>query len=549
MVQGSDASGQPTKPPSDPMFGAPAELLAAIVASSDDAIVSKNLDGIVLSWNRGAEQIFGYSAAEMIGQRIDRIFPPDRLEEEPRILERLKRGERVDHFETIRRRKDGRLIEVSVTISPIHSRDGKIVGASKIARDITAIKRVLRERDAALAAERDARLEAERVSRMKDEFLATLSHELRTPLNAILGWAQVLHSGGSNREEIEEGLATILRNARAQAQLVDDLLDMSRIVAGKLRLEVTRVDLAEVVAESIETVRPAARAKNIQIATHIDATVAVVTGDPNRLQQVVWNLLSNAVKFTPKSGKVDVRLRRIDSRIEITVTDTGQGIEPDFLPSLFTRFSQADASTTRAHRGLGLGLAIVRHLVELHGGTVRGSSEGPGTGATFTVSLPVTPIIDPLETPVPADRAAGSTARPFAADLAGIHVLVIDDEPDARALIKVVLERNGAKVTTASTAQSGLEALQRDRPHVILSDIGMPGMDGFAFIAELRRLPAQQGGSTPAVALTAFARGEDRRRALDAGFQMHVPKPIESPELLAVVAGMARLGRGPGEVM
>jgi PAS domain S-box-containing protein len=512
----------------------------AIVASSDDAIVGKDLNGVVESWNTAAEKIFGYTAEEMIGRPITAIIPPDRQDEEPHILDRLKRGERVDHFETVRVRKDGRKIDVSVTISPIKDPTGRVIGASKIARDITDLKRIMREREHMLESEQAARREAERISRAKDEFLATLSHELRTPLNAILGWAQVLRTDPSNPEDLLQGLETIERNARVQTQLIEDLLDMSRIISGKIRLDVQDVDLTSVITSAIGSIRPAADAKAIHIQQVMDPYAGPVAGDPNRLQQVLWNLLTNAVKFTPKGGHVRVVLKRVDSHLEITVSDTGQGIHPDFLPHLFARFSQQDTSTTRRHGGLGIGLAIVRHLVELHGGTIRASSGGPGQGATFSVSLPLSVLTDrpTRQEPAGAESTPADVPR-LVVDLSGVRALVVDDEADARALVKRVLESNRALVLTAASADEAIEVMQRESLDVLLSDIGMPEHDGYELLRRVRSLPASQGGAIPAVALTAFARSEDRRRALMAGFQLHVSKPVEPAELLAVVANLS----------
>jgi PAS domain S-box-containing protein len=379
--------------------------LAAIVDSSDDAIVSKTLDGIIRSWNAGARRIFGYTAEEAIGRPVLMLLPDDRKEEEAAILARLRAGERVDHFESVRVTKDGMHIDVSLTISPVRDSEGKIIGASKVARDISrqkqserdleAAKKMAeaanREKDALLESERFARAEVERASRMKDEFLANLSHELRTPLSAILGWAQILRNSPS-QDDIEQGVQTIERNARAQVQIVDDLLDMSRITSGKIRLEVQRLDIAMVVRAAVETVKPVAETKGIRVQTVLDAFAGPVSGDPNRLQQVFWNLLTNAIKFTPKGGRVQVLLERVNSHLEVSVIDTGEGIVTEFLPYVFDRFRQADAGTNRRHAGLGLGLAIVKQLVELHGGTVRVKSGGPGSGSTFTVTLPLTVV-------------------------------------------------------------------------------------------------------------------------------------------------------------
>jgi PAS domain S-box-containing protein len=524
--------------------------LAAIVATSDDAIVSKDLNGVIQSWNKSAERIFGYTAEEIIGKPIMILLPPDRHNEEIQILERLRRGERVDHFETERIRKDGKRIHISVTISPIQNSAGQIVGASKIARDITAFKQLIKEREELLQSEQAARVEAERSSRMKDEFLAMLSHELRTPLNAIMGWAQLLNSQTPSPEDLIEGLQTIQRNAEAQNQLVDELLDMSRIITGKIRLDVQRLDLSSVISNSIESIRPAAEAKSIRLIKILDPKAGPIMGDPSRLQQVVWNLLTNAVKFTPRGGHVQVFLQRIDSHIEITISDTGQGIRPDFIPQLFTRFAQSDAVTIRRHGGLGLGLAIVRHLIELHGGTVRASSAGEGKGATFVVALPLTVAHEQPVEPQGVHPAARKSSMQYHVDLSGVKVLVVDDEPDARRLLTRVLEASHAQVISAESAQQGFDLLRQHRPHIVLSDIGMPEQDGYHFIRIVRSLSSQEGGDTPAVALTAFARSEDRQRALLAGYHMHLPKPVEAPELLAVVAslsGVSRRGFNPAD--
>jgi PAS domain S-box-containing protein len=526
--------------------------LAAVVESSDDAIISKTLEGIIMTWNKGAERLFGYTAAEAVGKPITILIPPDRLSEETVILSRLRRGERIEHYETIRMRKDGVHLDVSLVVSPVKDATGRIVGASKIARDITERKRAAVERERLLAAERAAREDAERVSMMKDEFLATLSHELRTPLNAILGWAHLLSSGegSGGPEDLKQGLEIIARNARAQSQLVEDLLDMSRIVSGNVRLDVRWADLVAVIGAAVESVMPSAEAKGIRLVKILDPSAESLYGDPARLQQVVWNLLTNAVKFTPRGGKVEVLLSRVNSHIEIRVNDTGLGIAPEFLPHVFERFRQADSSSTRRYGGLGLGLAIVKQLVELHGGSVRAQSEGEGRGSTFVVSLPLAPVRVAPQQASPA--AAGGRTAPAVADqdgvdLSGIKVLVVDDEPDALDLIKRVLAMRQATVITATNVADGLRVLQGERPDVLVSDIGMPEQDGYHFIREVRRLPSAAGGRIPAVALTAFARSEDRTRALLAGYQIHLAKPIEPRELLVTVASLAgRMGASPG---
>jgi CheY-like chemotaxis protein len=377
---------------------------------------------------------------------------------------------------------------------------------------------------------------------MKDEFLATLSHELRTPLNAILGWSQLLKTGGKDSADFEQGIEVIDRNARAQTQIIEDLLDMSRIISGKVRLDVQRVDLAPVVAAAVDALKPTADAKGVRLHVVLDPRAGPVSGDPSRLQQVFWNLLSNAVKFTPRGGRVQVLLERVNSHLELSVIDTGEGISAEFLPFVFDRFRQSDASTTRQHGGLGLGLAIVKQLVELHGGSISAKSAGEGKGSTFTVALPMTVIQPDVVEPV-AKRHPTAKGTPVSvehcADIAGLKVLVVDDEPDARALMKRLLESCHAKVIVAASAQEAVERVQSERPDVIASDIGMPGEDGYSLIRRVRALPADQGGETPAMALTAYARGEDRVKALTAGFQYHVAKPIDPGELISLVASLA----------
>ncbi|HZN68987.1 MAG TPA: ATP-binding protein, partial [Tepidisphaeraceae bacterium] len=414
-------------------------------------------------------------------------------------------------------------------------------------------KQLLRQREELLESERHARQEAERQSRVKDEFLATLSHELRTPLNAILGWSQVLRqradgvAGGAAPgpdllAELVEGLEVIERNTRVQTQLIDDLLDMSRITSGKLRLDVQQVDLADVVKAAVASVRHAAEGKNIRLQVVIDPLAGPVRGDPGRLQQCVWNLLTNAVKFTPKGGTVQVSLERVNSHLEVCVADNGEGIKPELLPHLFERFRQGDASTTRRHGGLGLGLSIVKHLAELHGGRVRAKSPGPGHGSTFCIDLPLMVVHRPPEDASrthPRAQPPPPTSWSDHPSLEGITVLAVDDEPDALGLVKRVLEGCGARVLTATSAAEALDLVVAQRPDMIVSDIGMPGEDGYSFIRKVRELPVAQGGRTPAAALTAFARAEDRTRALRAGYQTHVAKPVEPTELTAVVASLA----------
>jgi PAS domain S-box-containing protein len=703
-----------TAPPTTGVFAA--YWLSAIIESADDAIISKTLEGIITSWNRGAERIFGYTAAEVIGKSVTILIPPDHINEEPEILRRIKSGERVEHYETVRLTKDGRAIDISLTVSPIEARDGTIIGASKIARDISQRKQaektvaeqasiietvnrlgltlaaeldldklvqavtdaatkicearlgsffynvidddgesymlyslsgvpkealahfpmprnsdifgptfsgqgtliledvagdprygrnspyyglpdlpvtsylavpvisksgevygglffghpeagVFTERSARIvegiaaqaaitmdnarlyesaqrAAAENERLyrQAQESSQLKEEFLATVSHELRTPLNAILGWSRMLRRAKLSEEDIAKAVDTIERNAHAQAQLIDDLLDVSRIITGKLRMEVRPTDPSLCIEAAVDALRPTAEAKGVRLQSVVDTGVISVPGDASRLQQVVWNLLSNGIKFTPRGGRVQVRLERVNSHIEITVSDTGQGIAPEFLPYVFDRFRQADQRTARQHGGMGLGLAIVKQLVELHGGSVRAVSAGTDQGATFTVSLPIVPIYQ-------VDVEAGGI-QPVAHALApsdecdnqlqGIKVLIVDDEPDTRELLKAAVESCGAQVKLAGSAAEALAIIQNEVPDLLVSDIGMPDQDGYDLIRNVRLLPADKGGRVPAVALTAYTRMEDRLHALRSGYQMHVPKPVELAELVAVAESLVK---------
>ncbi|HUP91881.1 MAG TPA: ATP-binding protein [Solimonas sp.] len=546
MNKNDEASPKPDNRglPTDPE--AARALLAAVIDSADDAIVTKTLTGQITSWNRAAERLFGYTAEEAIGQSITMLIPDERRDEETMILARLRRGERVDHFETVRRAKDGRLIDISLTISPVRDDSGTIIGASKIARDNSERRRLqsqaedtAAEREALLASERSARAQAEHLSAVKDEFLATLSHELRTPISAILGWAQLLKRPGRTAQDLEQGHDTIERNARLQARLIEDLLDMSRITSGKVRLDVQMLQPSSIIEAAVESLRPTAEARNVRLEVVLDSRAGPVRGDPSRLQQVAWNLLSNAIKFSNKGGRVQVALCRINSHVEIVVADTGIGIQPEFLPHVFERFRQGDASTTRSHGGLGLGLAIVKRLVEMHGGLVRAESAGLGRGATFTVILPV--AIMQHEEPRESGRASTSVQEEASfsdLDLGGIRILVVDDELDARELIQRVLQECHATVVTAASAAEALPMLDSARPDLLISDIGMPEVDGYELLRRVRARGPEHRGSIPAIALTAFARSEDRTRALRAGFLVHVAKPVEASELVATVAAV-----------
>jgi len=722
--------------------------LAAIVDSSEDGIIGKTLEGIVTSWNKGAERLFGYTAAEMIGQPITRLMPPEVQEEESQILAKIRRGERIERFDSVRIHKDGHRLNISLTISPVRDLSGAIVGAAKIAHDVTGkrrvekafeeevralailnevghsvaaqsdleqvvqtvtdaateltgasfgaffynvvdrnheaywlyalsgvprdafaqfpnpratevfaptfkgegvvrsgnikrdprygrnvphsgmpvghlpvtsylavpvisrtgdvlgglffghaaenvfterseqlavgiaaqaaiaidkarlfqglqqelearrkveeallasearLKQVITERELLLQSERYARSEAERLGHMKDEFLATLSHELRTPLNAIQGWATLLRQKEITPEDRTRGLEAIDRNVRAQAQIVSDLLDMSRIISGKIHLEVQLISLHEVINNAIESVRASADAKKIRIRTLLDSGVGFVRGDPNRLQQILWNLLSNALKFTPVGGRVQVILERVNSHVELVVEDTGIGIAPEFLPYVFERFRQADAAMTRRHGGLGIGLSIVKTLVELHGGSVRVKSAGANQGASFAIALPVSQV---SEQEVERSQRLPVLADPLEAielpRLDQTTLLIVDDEPDGRQLMVRILEGRGAKVTAVAGGAEALELLKAQEFDILVSDIGMPGLDGYELMRRVRLLDSNRPGPIPAIAVTAYARAEDRQRSLLAGYQMHLAKPIEARELVAGIASLLHLSR------
>ena len=419
------------------------------------------------------------------------------------------------------------------------------VGAAlKIAADGLARGEV--EREELLRKERQAREAAETADRAKDEFLTVLSHELRTPLNAVYGWARMLQSGQLRDEAmVARAKDAIVRNADIQVQLIDDLLDLSRITTGKIRLETRRVNIPGVLQDALDAVRPAADAKGIQLHPSIDADAGAVIGDPARLQQIVLNLLTNAVKFTPRGGEVHLQAKGVDSAVEIVVSDTGRGIEPDLLPHLFERFRQADSSSTRAHGGLGLGLALVKHLVELHDGLVRAESAGEGRGAAFTVTLPRASgdVVSGAAPPAPSAAVIAESATRVVR-LDGLRVLVADDDPEGLALAEAILARAGADVRACGSAADALAVLRQWRPDVFVSDIEMPGEDGYTLIRKVRALSADEGCSTPAIALTGYGRPQDRLRSLAAGFNMHVPKPVDPGELTAIIAGLA--GRAEG---
>lgn len=505
-------------------------LLAAIVESSDDAIVSKTLTGQITSWNAGATRLFGYTADEVIGQSILILLPKDLVHEEAEILGRVKSGRRIEHYVTRRVRKDGTLVDVSITVSPVRDSQGEIVGASKIARDVTAEKLAAAERELLLESERAARSEAERLSHVKDEFLATLSHELRTPLNAILGWCQLLREPSFRGVNQAKAVDTIERNARAQAQIIDDLLDLSRIISGKIRLAIAPLRLDESLRLAVDIVQPTAQAKRIELILDMAEGTPIIAADSARMQQILWNLLTNAIKFTPSGGTIKATLRLEDEKVEISIADSGIGISPDFLPHVFHRFRQAEVGTARQYGGLGIGLSIVRNLVEMHGGSISVHSAGTDSGATFKMTFNRL-VHDDLQTG--PSGASGTTAAPRRLDQR--KILVLDDDPDGRDLLALLLEEHGAQVTQAASARDALSTLWTQHFDVVLSDIGMPGMDGYEFIQEVRGLAPSPLANIPAIAISAYARPEDRRRSLAAGFQLHIAKPYSVSGLLDAV--------------
>jgi PAS domain S-box-containing protein len=571
--------------------------MAAIVESSDDAIVGQDLNGIILSWNKGAEKIFGYTAEEVIGKSIMILVPPDRENEESYILDCIRRGERIVHYETVRRCKENLEIYVSLTVSPIRDKAGKIIGASKIARDVSERKRIEVEREELLLKESASRAEAEAANRSKDEFLAVVSHELRSPLNAILGYTRMLREKPSDATHVKSSCDIIERNAKTQLQLIEDLLDTARIVSGKLRLELRPLDINLVLADALDVVRPSAEAKGVRLqiadsqlsdgqkqttapveSENRDRTApsenqsaicnpqsAIVLGDAARLQQIVWNLLSNAIKFTPAGGRVELRAERDEGHIRITISDTGKGIQPEVLPQVFDRFRQADSSGSQRHGGLGLGLALAKHLVELHGGTVEAASEGAGCGSTFTVTLPLAtqselvaaePLALALTGGVNGEaQAEGAILLPAGITIEGLRVLVVDDQEDARALLAEFLGQHGALVMTASSGAEALAILsnlQDDaRPDILICDIAMPMEDGYTALRRMRGLEEARGVAAsqriPAVALTALSGNEERLRAIRSGFQAHVVKPADVVELILVIDNIARMWRRKAE--
>lgn len=548
------------------------QTLQALIQACPLGITVFSLDdGKVKLWNPAAETIFGWSEYEVLAHFLPTV-PEDKQEDFLANLESVRQGNQLAGIEVQRQKKGGVPIDINVWAAPLIDAKGN-VSCMSIVADISDRKRTEAERKRLLASEQAARSAAETANRLKDEFLAVLSHELRTPMNAILGWTHLLRTRKFEAAAIERALETIDRNSKSLSQLIEDVLDVSKVVRGKLQLNIRPVELDAVIEAAIETLQPTAQLKEIQIESWLDDSVGLVLGDGNRLQQVVWNLLSNAVKFTPKGGRVEVHLSAVHGElapanlpagfiqeevsgvapsvetthyVQIQVRDTGKGIAPEFLPHVFERFRQENSSTTRTYGGLGLGLAIVRHLVELHGGTVWVDSLGEGKGASFSVLLPIVPPVAELN-----QRSQSEYLSPFHSTheqavlrddllaLTGLRVLVVDDEADARELVATMLRQYGVEVTEAASAVEGLAVLPRLMPNVLISDIGMPEQDGYSFMRQIRALPGNAGGAIPALALTAYAREEDQRNALSAGFNQHLPKPINPLQLVEMVANLA----------
>jgi PAS domain S-box-containing protein len=529
---------------------------------NDYAIYMLDPEGHVSTWNSGAEKLKGYRADEILGQHFSRFFPEEaKLDGKPARELSTALGSGRFEEEGYRVRKDGTQFWANVVITPVRDERGELVGFAKVTRDLTSrlaneemARTLIREQAARTASEasegrlreaaaiaEQAKKRAEDASRVKDEFLATVSHELRTPLNAIVGWATLLRDRAED-PTFARGLDVIQRNAQAQTKIVDDILDVSRIITGKLHLDLRDTDLVAIVRDALEVVRPSAVAKGILLSLVAHNPVGRVVADPLRLQQVAWNLLSNAVKFTNTGGKVTAEVCQDGPTLKLVVSDTGRGIDPDFLPFVFDRFRQADSSITRRVGGLGLGLSIVKQLVDLHGGHVEAHSEGVGTGAMFTVTLPVRAVL-------PADQedsveAGPRSVRPKARlNLDGLKILVVDDEPDARELLEAVLADAGCVVRTASSAADGFSAFREFAPDLLVSDLGMPDEDGYSLMRRIRALPHEEGGDVPSVALTAYTHASDRTNALKAGFTTHIAKPVRTDDLLAALQNLAAFAR------
>jgi PAS domain S-box-containing protein len=488
-------------------------------------------------------ELLGYSRAEFLGKELWEIGLFSDKNASKAAFKELQEIGYLRYEDLPLETKQGEPREVEF-VSNVYDEDGEQVIQCNI-RDITTRKAQEKERGQLLKSTQAANAEADLAHVIKDEFLAVLSHELRTPLTAILGWSNLLAAGNLDAEDKERALETIARNARAQKQLIDDLLDISRIITGKLRLNVRSVELAPIIAAVVEGLRPAADSKSIEMVTTLEPLMSPVSGDPDRIQQIIWNLITNSIKFTPRNGRVEVKLERIHSHIEVTVSDTGQGIAPEFLHHVFERFRQSDSSSTRTHGGLGLGLSIVSQLVELHGGSITAESPGKGMGTVFKIVLPLLSIHSEARNRETSDAGEQQILTDRQPSLQELRVLVVDDEPDARDLIATVLTGRGAEVVAVESADEALQELEQQRFDVLISDIGMPLMDGYGLIERVRQLPIERGGRIPAAALTAYAGVEDRMHLLSAGYQIHIPKPVEPAELATVVASLAERYIGP----
>ncbi len=502
------------------------DLLRTIVKESPVGIVTLDRQQQVMTWNTAAEKLYGWPADACINRRLPVILEVQRASFNFRFNQALQ-NRTVSNHECQHLRQDGRVVDVSLSLAPLHDADEHIYGVVMVAVDITISKQIAAQRLNLLEQESAARTAAESANRIKDEFLAVLSHELRTPLNAIVGWIKLIKKGTLKPLVVQKAIDIIERNAIAQAQLIEDLLDLSRIIRGQVRLAIRPVDVTALISATVETLRPATEAKSIRVSVDCAPNIDWILADPSRLQQIFWNLLSNAIKFTPSAGSVAIRLRAVDSHLQIQVSDSGIGIASDFLPHVFDYFRQADGSSTRSQGGLGLGLAITRRLVELHGGTIEVESPGLNQGSTFTVSLPMRATA--------AHAEVNSSSADDSANLQNVRAVVVDDEADSRELLKVLLEQHGVEVESVANARAALHLLEDFQPDIILSDIGMPAIDGCSFIQAVRSSPHSWLRDIPAVAVTAHAREEDRQHALAVGYQSYIAKPFDLLEVVNTV--------------
>ncbi len=520
--------------------------LAFHVESSPLAVVEWDSDFRVSRWSASAERLFGWKADDVIGKHVNewRFVFADDEDAVALVTNRQREGVEVQGVQRNRNyTREGKVLFCEWYNSVLHDDRGKLVSVLSLVLDVTARQIAEDERAALLVRERHARRHAEEADRLKDEFLATLSHELRTPLTSILGWASMIRNGEVEGSNATRAIETIERNARSQARLIDDLLDVSRIITGNLRLDLHPLNLAPIVEAALDALRPTADVKGIQTRTRFVPGDCLVKGDTNRLRQVIWNLLSNAIKFTQRGGSVNIELHCVEQTARLTVTDTGEGISSDFLPYVFDRFRQAEGSISRKQGGLGLGLAVVRHLVELHGGTISAESEGIGKGSVFTVDLPLAQERrDPARAEERRREVERRRSRSGVVRLDGVHVLLVEDDDDSRKLLGTMLKRYGARVTSTKSAAEAFSVFDSELPDVMISDIGMPNEDGYELMRKLRLAPPDKGGLTPAIALTGYASRKDRERALSAGYQQHMAKPIEQADMIAAIAAL--VGRG-----